>query len=138
MFGSPSKYADIDRRFGRMLNSPLQHLGARCQIIGFQIQIEVLAVADESDGRIRVVDEFQTHELAAEPNPRVKVLILELEGPAKRGGIEADGFREVRGSQLRNDACDLDSATGSCQGDTGRATTLSAALGQASRCSSAS
>lgn len=76
----------------------------------------MLALADEGDGRIWLVDKFEMNNLVAEPNPRVEILVLELERSAEQSAIEANGVREVRGAQLRNDAHDMHSVSNLLRG----------------------
>src|SRR5207245_5578555 len=83
----------------------LQSLGGRRGIVGLEIEMEVLAVVDELDRRVFLVDELEVKELAARPDSRVEVLILELERQSHRRGVEAHGLGEIRRPQLGDHAC---------------------------------
>src|SRR2546425_13016551 len=54
-------------------------------------------------GEILLIDELQVEDMMARSNPRVEVLVLELEREPEFRGVEADRFSQVRRAQLWND-----------------------------------
>jgi hypothetical protein len=61
-------------------------------------------VLHELDGRVLLVDEREVKELTARADPRVKVLVPELERQPEPRGVEAGRYGPVGGTQLRNHA----------------------------------
>lgn len=83
-----------------------QRVRNRRHIVGFEVQVEMIALLHKRDKWILLVDQFEMKHLTPRPNTRVEILVLEFERAAQLRGVEAYGSREVRGSQLCNDARD--------------------------------
>src|SRR6266567_1790612 len=85
--GSPRGLVDFLHEVHAVSLEGVCHRG---NVVGLEVQVEVVAQVDEGDRRVLLVNEFEMKDLLTCPNARVEILVLKLQREPDLLGVKAN------------------------------------------------